>query len=96
MKDRGTEYLLVYLALAALLGLTVAVAFLDLGAWNTVLSVGFAGAKALLVAAFYMHLKEGGGMVRLFAKAAFLWLALLVVLTLADYVTRPVLSPFAM
>lgn len=93
MKHRGREYFLVFVGLAGLLGATIALAFFDLGPWNDILALGISLAKTFLVAAFYMHLRESGGLVRLFAGAALLWLAILFGFTLADYATRPLLSP---
>jgi cytochrome c oxidase subunit 4 len=46
----------VWAALAVLTIITVAAAQLDLGTLNTILAIGIATVKALLVALFFMHL----------------------------------------
>ena len=46
----------VYAALLVLTWTTVAVAQVNLGAWNVIVAVGIATAKASLVALFFMHL----------------------------------------
>ena len=81
-------YIGVYLALMVLLGLTWGAAYLDLGALNTPLALGIAAAKALLIAIFFMHLKSGKGLNRIFAIGALVWLLILFAFTLSDYFTR--------
>ncbi|MFO0579598.1 MAG: cytochrome C oxidase subunit IV family protein [Polyangia bacterium] len=78
----------VTLALLALLGLSTAVAFLDLGRLNAVLALLIASAKALLVMLFFMHLARGGAAPRIAAILGFLMLGLMGVLALSDYVAR--------
>jgi cytochrome c oxidase subunit 4 len=81
-------YLIVWACLMGLLILTVIAALFNLGAWSTVIALVIAGLKALLVLTFFMHLKYGGRQAWFFAFAGFLWLAVMIVLTLADYITR--------
>lgn len=82
----------VWALLMLLLALTVGSAFLPLGVGNTLLSLLIAAAKASLVVAFYMHLRTGSAPLRLIASTGLLWLLLLIVLTLADTLTRPSVS----
>ena len=79
----------VWLGLLALLGLTVAGAHLPLGSFNLVLALGIAGAKALLVGLFFMHLRRPDALLRLAASAAGLWILVLFALSFADLLTRP-------
>ena len=81
-------YLMVFLALAGLTILTTGVAFIDLGAFNTVVALAIAFCKMLLVILFFMHLRHSGGLVRLALLAGFFWLALLIGLTMSDYRSR--------
>jgi len=81
-------YLGIFLALLALTALTTAVAFVDLGRWNTVAALAIAVAKMLLVILFFMHLKYNSGLTRLILAAGFFWFAILVALTLSDELTR--------
>ena len=81
-----------YLVFAALLGLTLlttAVAFIDLGAqWNIAAALAIAAAKALLVAIYFMHLRQSPPVILLVAGAGLVWLTLLMVFVFADYLTR--------
>ncbi len=83
-----TTYLLTGVALLALLGLTVLAAEWKLGTWSVVIALAIAGTKALLILVFFMHLKVSDGLVRLAAATGFVWLAILIGLTLADYASR--------
>ncbi len=81
-------YVLVFVSLIGLTLLTTAVAFVDLGAFNTVAALVIAFCKMLLVILFFMHLRHSGGLVRIVLLAGFFWLALLIGLTMSDYRTR--------
>jgi len=81
-------YIFVYLALLILLGGTIGLAYVDLGIWNTVAAITIAVVKALLVVFFFMHVKYSSNLTRVYVLAGFLWLALLIGLTLTDYLTR--------
>jgi cytochrome c oxidase subunit 4 len=81
-------YLAVWGTLLALLALTVASSFVRLGGWNAAANLVIAGAKALLVATFFMHLRDRPALVRMAALIGFAWLAILVGLSLADVLTR--------
>lgn len=81
-------YLLVYLALLALLGLTIGAALVPLGGWNTAVNMTIAVAQALLVLTFFMRLRQANGLQRVVAAVGFIWLSILFGLTLTDYLTR--------
>ena len=81
-------YVLVFAALLVLTAATIAVAYFDLGALNTIVALAIAGVKAILVALFFMHLKYSTSLSRLIAVASLAWFALLVTLVLADVATR--------
>jgi cytochrome c oxidase subunit 4 len=78
----------VWLALMVFLALTCASAFVDMGTWNTVANFTIAVLKAMLVAAFFMHLIEGRRVHVVVATAGMFILTLMLGLTLADYSTR--------
>jgi cytochrome c oxidase subunit 4 len=86
------ELLLAWLALLALLGLTVFGAYQPLGALNTALALTIAATKALIVAAIFMELWRGSALTIAFAGAGFFWLGILLWLALADFLTRPTMS----
>jgi len=81
-------YILVFAALIVLTALTTAVAYKDLGLFNTVVALAIAVCKASLVILFFMHMKYSPGMTRIVLAAAVGWLAILLALTLSDVNTR--------
>ena len=74
--------------LLGLLGATIAASQLGLGPLKPVANLSIAALKAFLIAWFYMHVREGSGLVRLFAFAALFWLLILFGLSLSDWLTR--------
>lgn len=81
-------YLLIFGSLLLMTGLTVLVAFQDLGGLNVFVAITIAVVKALLVALYFMHLRYTEYLTRLFFGAGVLWLAVLIGITLSDYLTR--------
>lgn len=81
-------YLLVYLGLLALTLATTLIAFIDLGVWSMVIAVTIAFMKALLVILFFMDALHNHRLNPAFFFFGFVWLLILVTLTLGDYVTR--------
>lgn len=81
-------YALIFLALLALLGATFVVAYIELGPFNTILAVTIAVVKAVLVILFFMHVRYSSILTRVTVIAGFLWLAILIGLSLSDYLTR--------
>jgi cytochrome c oxidase subunit IV len=78
----------VWLALMALLAVTVGSALVHLGSLNVVINLSVSVAKTLLVATFYMHLRSREPWLRVVAAAGVVWLAMLIGLSLVDYLTR--------
>ena len=83
-----STYYTVAAGLFALLILTVGAAQLDLGYLNTPIALAIAVAKAGLIATYFMNLRFGTPLVRVIAGGAFFWLAILIMLSLADVLTR--------
>jgi cytochrome c oxidase subunit 4 len=81
-------YYAVFAALLVGTGLTVAVAFVDLGALNNVLMLGIAMTKALLVILFFMHVRWSSRLTWVVAASGFVWLLILFGITMSDYLTR--------
>jgi cytochrome c oxidase subunit 4 len=81
-------YYAVFAALIALTVLTVAISFIDLGAWHTVVGLVIGAAKATLVILFFMHLLYSGRLLWIVLGAGLFWLGIMLALTLADYFTR--------
>jgi len=76
-------------ALLALLALTTASAYIDLGPGNTVLNLVIAATKAVLIAVFFMQLVRSDGAVRVAAVAALFFLFILAFLSFSDILSRP-------
>ena len=87
-ETAGTN-LLVLLGLTLLLGLTIAIAFLRLPGWlGLCIAMTIAGAKALLIMTWFMHLKFSPHLTVAAAVAGFLWLGILFALIFNDYAFR--------
>jgi cytochrome c oxidase subunit 4 len=84
--------LIVYVALMLLLGLTVLAAHLSIGLLGLAIALLIAATKAILVLLYYMHIRIESPTTRIFAAAGFLWLAIMLTLTTADYLSRPWLN----
>jgi cytochrome c oxidase subunit IV len=79
----------IWLALMILTVVTAKVAFIDLGALNTVVALVIATFKATLVVLFFMHVKyTSEKMTKAVILSAVFWLLLLLILGLADFATR--------
>jgi cytochrome c oxidase subunit 4 len=74
-----------------LIGLTVLTVSASFIQMESHIAVGlvFGAVKALLVVLFFMHLLHSQRMTWLVAGAGLFWLAIMLVLTLSDYLTRP-------
>lgn len=83
------RYLWVLAALLTLLALSAGTALIKLGTWNTVLNLGIAVLKALLVISVFMHETEARKLTRLTSALGFIWLSMLIGLALFDFLTRP-------
>jgi cytochrome c oxidase subunit 4 len=81
-------YIVIFLSLMILTGLTVLASFYNFGPWNTIIAVTIAVVKGTLVVLYFMHVRYSDGVVRLCVVAGFFWLAILLALTLSDYYTR--------
>jgi cytochrome c oxidase subunit 4 len=91
--SKAKSFYLAFLGLMILLAATAGLSFLDMGTWNGVVAFGIAFLKALLVLVFFMELKWSSTLVRVFCFAAVIWLGILIVGTMHDYLTRTLL-PF--
>lgn len=82
------QYLLVWIVLLCLTGVTVGAALLEMGALNPVVAVGIACLKAVVVILFFMHLKYSSKLVKFACGAGFFTFLVLITLCLSDYLTR--------
>jgi cytochrome c oxidase subunit 4 len=93
-------YVAVLVTLMLLLALTLIAAFVDLDKllagenhsgtayWNMAAAILIAICKALLIILFFMHVKYGSRLTWAFAAAGFVWLGIMMTLSLSDYFTR--------
>jgi cytochrome c oxidase subunit 4 len=88
MMGETRSFLFVWLGLLVLLAITAGGSFVFTGTVNLIVSWGTAALKAALILWFFMHLREVGGLARIMAVGAIAWLAILLLLTAADYGTR--------
>lgn len=87
ISSKGLYYT-VFLSLIALTVITVVVARIDLGAFNTPIALGVAGVKATLVILFFMGVKYNTPLTKVVAASGFVWLIILFGMTMGDYLTR--------
>lgn len=81
-------YFAVFITLIFLTGLTVWVAFFDLGAFNNVAAIGIAIIKATLVLLYFMHVRYSQRLTWVFVAVGFLFLVILLAFTMSDVSTR--------
>ena len=78
----------IWAGLMALLTLTIVYAYLPGLPLKTEAALAIGAAKALLIAMFFMQLRNAAALVRLAAGAGLVWLAFLYLFTFADVATR--------
>ena len=83
-----STYYQVAIWLAVLLAVTVVAARVDLGHWNVPIALAIAGIKAVLIVLFFMHVRYGSPLLKLFAAGGFFWLLIMFVFLASDVLTR--------
>jgi cytochrome c oxidase subunit 4 len=78
----------VWLALLALLGMTIGASYFLSGTASAVASLSIGLGKAVLIFWFFMQLRAEKGLVRVFAVGAVVWLIILLTMSAIDYATR--------
>lgn len=81
-------YFVVFALLMLCTLLTVQIAFIDLGALNTIAALGIAIVKAVLVILFFMHAKYSSRLTWTVIGGGVFGLVLLLGLTMTDYLAR--------
>jgi cytochrome c oxidase subunit 4 len=87
VSPKGVYYA-IFGALMVLTVITVYVATVNLGRLNFPVALGIAITKATLVILFFMHAKYTSRLTKLFVGTAFFFLAVLLGLSLTDYLSR--------
>ncbi|HTZ31889.1 MAG TPA: cytochrome C oxidase subunit IV family protein [Methylomirabilota bacterium] len=81
-------YAAIIITLMVLTGITVGAAYVNLHQYNIVVALAIATVKATLVVLFFMHAKFSPKRTQLVIIAGIFWLAILLFMTLSDYVSR--------
>ena len=81
-------YYTIFAVLMVCTYLTWQVAVFDLGPLNTIVALGIAVFKAVLVVLFFMHLRYSPRLTWVVVIGAVFWLMILLALTAGDYLTR--------
>jgi cytochrome c oxidase subunit 4 len=87
-------YFAIFGALMVLTIITVAAANIDLGSekLNTIVALAIAVTKAMLVILFFMHVRYSSRLTWVVVAGGFLWLFIMVALTMSDYLSRDMLK----
>lgn len=85
-------YYTVFGSLMALLGATVAIAYIHLGKLNVIAALTIAVIKAVLIILYFMHVRYSSRLLWIFVGAGFFWLGILFALSYSDFFTRGWLS----
>jgi len=83
-----TTYYVVFGALLALTLATYGLAYLDIGKWHTPVALLISVIKMTLIILYFMHARYGDWLTWVIVGAGALWLGILLVLTMGDYLTR--------
>jgi cytochrome c oxidase subunit 4 len=81
-------YFRVFAALMALLGATVAIAYIHLGKLNIIVALTIAVIKMTLIILYFMHVRYSSRILWVFVGAGFFWLMILFALSFSDFLTR--------
>lgn len=65
------NHLGIWLLLLSLLGLNIALSFLDLGIFNTILTIAIAALQAFIIVTFFMYMRSAAPVPRIAAATGF-------------------------
>lgn len=87
-ETQGRTYIIAWVGLLALTAASFGFSGISSGAWGSVLALGIAGVKALVVVVIFMHLLESVFATKMVVLITFLWIALLCLGMVADVAYR--------
>ena len=87
-EPNGKTYLFTYLGLLGLLLVNTLLAFIDLGAFSTIIEIGLATVMACLVAGILMHGFYEEKLIQIIIAGGIIWFLIMMSLTMNDYYTR--------
>jgi cytochrome c oxidase subunit IV len=82
------SYLVVFFSLMALLGISIGVGYINLGALNLAAAMCISVAKTVLIILFFMHVRQASKLNKLLVCVGFFWLAIMLCLAMGDYLSR--------
>ena len=81
-------YTIIFISLLILTAVTTLVAMVDLGPLSVVVALAIASFKMMLVALFFMHLRHSVVLMKVVIGGGLLWLGILLLLSMSDFVSR--------
>jgi cytochrome c oxidase subunit 4 len=87
-RARALPFVVAWIVLLLLAGLSVWTAFLGLGHWGPIVEFGIAALQAGVVFILFMRLKGPPSLKWVFAFSGFFWLVFLYGLSMTDYTNR--------
>ena len=87
-KNEAVQAFWTYVALLVLLLISMGLRVFHLGILESVLLLLIAGIEGLAVLLFFMRVKASSKLIWLFASGGFLWLGILLVFVISDYISR--------
>lgn len=85
---RPLPFVIAWLAMIVLVGVSMWTAFLDMGIWAPMVEFGIAAVQAATLFILFMRLKGPPSLKWMYAGSGFLWLAFLFGYSFLDYATR--------
>jgi len=82
-------FVAIWITLLVFTGITVGVAYLNLGDWSVAVALIIAVIKASLVALFFMEIRFSAKMTQIVLVGGLAWLLILLLLSMTDYASRP-------
>jgi cytochrome c oxidase subunit IV len=88
VKPPKKTYLITWIILELLVGAIYGVSCIRMGAGDVIVPLFLAAVQTLLVLLYFMHLRFSERLIWVIIGGGFLWFAVLVDLTMSDYLTR--------
>ncbi len=87
------QYLMVFIFLLIMTGLTTWISYFNLGVFNAIVAVLIAVIKAIAVVLIFMHIWVSTRLTKLTIVAGLFFLCILLILTSVDFISRPWSAP---
>jgi cytochrome c oxidase subunit IV len=87
-KKEAAQAIWTYVALLVLLALSVGLRWFHFGIFGSLLLIVIAGIEGVVVLLFFMRVRASTKLIWLFASGGFLWLGILLVFVISDYISR--------